>query len=59
VKASGGTLELGSDLTSTTTAFDIDSAGGSALKIDGAVTLGTTLTFLGTSGVLELDHMFA
>jgi hypothetical protein len=54
VKASGGILDLRSDVTSLSTAFDIDAAGGSVLKIDGAVASGSTVTFLGASGALEL-----
>ncbi len=54
VEASGGTLELGSDLSSSTTAFDVDTASGSVLRIDGSVGAPVTLGFLGSSGVLEL-----
>ncbi len=54
VKASGGTLELGSDLSSSTTAFDVDTVSGSVLRIDGSVGALVTLGFLGSSGVLEL-----
>lgn len=54
VKASGGTLELGSDLSTSTTTFDVDTANGSILRIDGSVGAVVTLGFLGASGVLEL-----
>ena len=54
VKASGGTLELGAGLTATTMAFDVDTVAGSVLRVDGAVAPGVTLSFLGSSGTLEL-----
>ena len=56
VKASGGTLELGSNLTAIafTTSFQIDSVNGSVLRIDGTVDPLVTVAFLGSSGVLEL-----
>ena len=43
-----------SDLTAAGMAFDVDTATGSVLRVDGAVAPGVTLSFLGTSGVLEL-----
>ena len=54
MKASGGTLELGAGLTATTMAFDVDTVAGSVLRVDGAVAPGVTLSFLGSSGALEL-----
>jgi Ca2+-binding RTX toxin-like protein len=54
VKASGGVLELCSNLTASTTTFGVDTVAGSVLRVDGAVGALTTLRFLGGSGVIEL-----
>src|SRR4029077_13198562 len=59
VMASGGTLELGSNLTALLpTVFDVDTVAGSVLKIDGTVAPGVTLGFLGATGALELADIF-
>ncbi len=50
-------LELGSALTTANTSFDIDSAAGSVLKIDGAVASLIALGFRGSSGALELANV--
>jgi Hint domain len=54
VIASGGVLELVSNVTSTSTTFDIDSVNGSVLKVDGTTASNVTFTFLGGTGILEL-----
>ncbi|HEY0422974.1 MAG TPA: Ig-like domain-containing protein [Rhodopila sp.] len=59
IKASGGMLELASDLTASTTLFDVDNVAGSVLKVDGAVASVATLSFLGATGALELADVTA
>ncbi|MBO0884492.1 MAG: hypothetical protein J2P17_29995, partial [Mycobacterium sp.] len=54
VKARGGVLDLLSGVTSTATTFVIDPTPGSVLELAGAASLGTTFTFAGPSGKLEL-----
>jgi hypothetical protein len=52
--ASGGVLDLAGNVTSTGTAYKIGTAAGSVLELGGTAAAGTTFTFAGPSGQLEL-----
>ena len=57
VTASGGVLDLTGKLTSTTTAYQIGSAAGSVLEVASSAAAGTTFTFAGPTGTLELANV--
>src|SRR5262249_21705232 len=53
----GGTLDVTSNITaSNVTGLQIDSTASSELQIDGTVAAGNTITFLGSTGVLNLTN---
>ena len=54
---SWGVLDLTGKLTSTTTAYQIGSAAGSVLEVASSAAAGTTFTFAGPTGTLELANV--
>jgi hypothetical protein len=57
LKASGGTLDVTGDITAANvTGLQIDNKSQSTLQLDGTVAAGDKITFLGTTGVLDLTH---
>jgi hypothetical protein len=57
VKASGGTLDITKNITATNvTGLQIDNVSAGILQIDGTVAAGDKVTFLGNTGILNLNN---